>query len=64
MEPGLTPGLRVPLRRIGREPGFLLLFGPGGVRIEQIGEAQAMALLSDIARELGLHLSGPRRPPS
>lgn len=64
MEAGRTPGLRVPLRRIGQEPGFLLLFGPDGVRIEQISEAQAMTLLSDMARELGLVLSGPARPSS
>jgi hypothetical protein len=64
MEPGSTPGLRVPLRRIGCEPGFLLLFGPDGARVEQITEPQAMTLLSELSRELGLHLSGPHRPPA
>lgn len=64
---GQTPGLRVPLmrRRAPGQHGFLLYFGRDGVRIETITEAQAMTLLSELARELGLTLSGtPGVPPS
>ncbi|NJP47725.1 hypothetical protein [Actinacidiphila epipremni] len=62
-EAGRTPGLRVPLRRSAEPPGFLLLFGPTSSRIERITDAQAMTLLSDLARALGLALSGPTGAP-
>jgi hypothetical protein len=66
MEFGQTPGLRVPLlRRSAERHGFLLYFGTGGERIEAVTDAQAMTLLSELARELGLTLSGtPSVPPS
>lgn len=57
-ETGRTPGLRVPLRRSTEPPGFLLLFGPTGARVERITDAQAMTLLSELARAMGLVVSG------
>lgn len=62
MEAGQTPGLRVPLEHSAGHHGFLLHFGPGGTRTEEITESQAMTLLSDLARELGLPLSGASEP--
>ncbi|MER6284442.1 hypothetical protein [Streptomyces sviceus] len=62
MEVGQTPGLRVPLAPSADRHGFLLHFGPDGVRVEQITEAQAMTLASDLARVLGLMLTGPSWP--
>ncbi|WP_169317258.1 hypothetical protein [Actinacidiphila oryziradicis] len=55
-EAGQTPGLRVSLRRSVGHHGFLLHFGPDGLRIEAITEAQAMTL--------GLVLSSSPRPSS
>lgn len=62
-ETGRTPGLRVPLRRSTEPPGFLLLFGPTGARVEQITDAQAMTLLTELARAIGLVVSGPAWTP-
>jgi hypothetical protein len=63
MEAGQTPGLRVPLRRSPDGNGFRLGFGPDGVRTEAITTAQAMTLLSELARELGLTLTGASGQP-
>ncbi|MDQ0943155.1 hypothetical protein [Streptomyces sp. V1I1] len=62
MEAGQTPGLRVPLKRAESGHGFLLYFGPGGIRVEEITESQAMTLLSELARGLGLVITSPPRP--
>ncbi|WP_433889863.1 hypothetical protein [Streptomyces sp. CA-111067] len=59
MDVGRTPGLRVVLgRQVGSGSGFLLLFGRHGERVEEVTDAQAMTLLVELVREMGLSISG------
>ncbi|WP_129839020.1 hypothetical protein [Streptomyces sp. RFCAC02] len=55
---GVTPGLRIPLRRAD-DFSFLLFFGEQQERPELVTAAQLLTLLSEAAQEMGLSLCAP-----